>query len=691
MLRCFLPPLFEICVCSSPAAASAMEVAGLALGVLGIAGLFTSCIENFDIIVRAKDFGEDFDLMCTQLSLQRIRLALWGETVGLLPSAPERARRVPHNKLIEREDIKPAIVACLCQLRDLLTKADVVTGRYALESTQAYAHEMAAQQTPRGMLVLRDSFQKFKERVRANQKQKSVWEVTRWSVRDCAQFEDLVDKIRKLLDGLESITNALGLLELQRRRLLEEVDSVSDADSLSLLQDVGSSASASAAMKAISETASVRLTVLTGDSQSYYTAKTARTGHTDSLQGVSNLRQKQLMPKLPLRQGVTVGNRPENGIVVDSDKVEELSIHGTSTHDAPTITPLDDSLDTHESIPQHQRWMSALLASRPGVHHMSVFSPNDVHYGEAIDAFKASDDSQYRKMSGKLAVQAHNGLCLAQRVFIELRNIHRAAIPFISAVPVDDALDKILACIEGPPGTPYQGGIFWITVRIAESQPPAMRFHSRIYHPNVDHTGKICADYAGWWQDSKRLNKGPGKGGSLSRDLPWFSEHATNHYSLGALLVALCGLLASPNIQDPLVPEIAEKYVTDYGGYCDAARLYTQKYAAASRPADGDLVFLDGTCVTEEYPRYEAPDFQSKTKTATSSNGAILEANCSPSDMDADPEPRKSRRGLPSILFDLNSPDPISHDPDFVSDSNFNQEHSRNHYIQRVQGYQGQT
>jgi hypothetical protein len=30
------------------------EIAGLALGVLGIAGLFTSCIANFDIVVRAK-------------------------------------------------------------------------------------------------------------------------------------------------------------------------------------------------------------------------------------------------------------------------------------------------------------------------------------------------------------------------------------------------------------------------------------------------------------------------------------------------------------------------------------------------------------------------------------------------------------------------------------------------------------
>ncbi len=37
------------------------EAVGLALGVLGIPGLFIGCIENFDIVVKAKHFGEDFD------------------------------------------------------------------------------------------------------------------------------------------------------------------------------------------------------------------------------------------------------------------------------------------------------------------------------------------------------------------------------------------------------------------------------------------------------------------------------------------------------------------------------------------------------------------------------------------------------------------------------------------------------
>ena len=40
---------------------------GVALGAVGLIGLFTSCIQGFDIIVQAKEFSEEFDLLCTQV------------------------------------------------------------------------------------------------------------------------------------------------------------------------------------------------------------------------------------------------------------------------------------------------------------------------------------------------------------------------------------------------------------------------------------------------------------------------------------------------------------------------------------------------------------------------------------------------------------------------------------------------
>ncbi len=44
------------------------EIAGLALGVLGIAGLFKSCVENFDIVVRAREYSKEFERLCTIVS-----------------------------------------------------------------------------------------------------------------------------------------------------------------------------------------------------------------------------------------------------------------------------------------------------------------------------------------------------------------------------------------------------------------------------------------------------------------------------------------------------------------------------------------------------------------------------------------------------------------------------------------------
>ncbi|KAK7906545.1 ubiquitin-conjugating enzyme E2-16 kDa [Apiospora marii] len=570
------------------------EVAGLALGVLGIAGLFTSCIENFDIIVRAKNFGEEFDLLCTQLSLLTIRLALWGETLGLMPPSSIRARRVPYNHAIDRHDIKPSIIASLHQLLNLLSKADVITERYALECTasSAQAYEQEVTQTPRGMLVLRDSFQKFKERIRKNQTQKSVWKVTRWSVHDYAQFETLVDNIRKLLDDLESITNALGVLERQRELLLQEVDSVSDAQSLSLLQEVGSSSSASIALRVVSETASVRLTIV---------GQMGLTALMDSTYG------RRVRPQEAFR---------EKDLSINQDR------HDNPFDDGLLIgAPKHGSINMHESIPQHQRWMDTLLSTRPGVKHSLAFSPDspdDTYYGKAIESFKGRDYQVSRETCYRVARGPRRNMPHVRRVYKELWNIRHAAIPFISAVPVGDALDRILACIEGPPGTPYHGGIFWLTVRMIDSQPPAMRFHTRIYHPNIDHTGKICADYMGWWYNNTVVEEEPTNTPYYAPQLGNY-ENELNLYSLGALLVALCGLLVSPNVEDPLVPEIAQTFVTDYDEYCRAARLYTQRYASASRPAEEDLVFLEDSYTTDGPTHYEVPEFKPKTNTITPS------------------------------------------------------------------------
>lgn len=60
----------------------------------------------------------------------------------------------------------------------------------------------------------------------------------------------------------------------------------------------------------------------------------------------------------------------------------------------------------------------------------------------------------------------------------------------------EDPLD-ISAIIEGPLGTPYEGGIFKVKIVVSSEFPnvaPKGYFMTKIFHPNVSEKGEICVN-----------------------------------------------------------------------------------------------------------------------------------------------------------------------------------------------------
>jgi ubiquitin-protein ligase len=135
--------------------------------------------------------------------------------------------------------------------------------------------------------------------------------------------------------------------------------------------------------------------------------------------------------------------------------------------------------------------------------------------------------------------------------------------------------------------------VFWIVVLASKKIPPdapTIRFHTKIYHPNIDHkTGKLCADYQQKWYLPELSSSMRGRiSGNTNL---WSQRTSPDQWTLLSLLVAICALLASPNARDPLIPEIAQKYVEDPKGYYEAAQMWTKRYASSSEKPEVAALF----------------------------------------------------------------------------------------------------
>uniref|UniRef100_A0A2K6ET93 E2 ubiquitin-conjugating enzyme n=1 Tax=Propithecus coquereli TaxID=379532 RepID=A0A2K6ET93_PROCO len=79
----------------------------------------------------------------------------------------------------------------------------------------------------------------------------------------------------------------------------------------------------------------------------------------------------------------------------------------------------------------------------------------------------------------------------------ELNDLARDPPAQCSAGPVGDDMFHWQATIMGPNDSPYQGGVFFLTIHFPTDypfKPPKVAFTTRIYHPNINSNGSICLD-----------------------------------------------------------------------------------------------------------------------------------------------------------------------------------------------------
>ncbi|KAM7418230.1 hypothetical protein PAMA_017744 [Pampus argenteus] len=99
-----------------------------------------------------------------------------------------------------------------------------------------------------------------------------------------------------------------------------------------------------------------------------------------------------------------------------------------------------------------------------------------------------------------------------KRISKELTDLSRDPPAQCSAGPVGEDMFHWQATIMGPPDSPYQGGVFFLTIHFPTDypfKPPKVAFTTRIYHPNINSNGSICLDILrSQWSPALTISKG---------------------------------------------------------------------------------------------------------------------------------------------------------------------------------------
>jgi len=371
--------------------------------------------------------------------------------------------------------------------------------------------------------------QRYLQDIHAVRQSAGLLDRAKWALSHKRKFTELVSKLNECMEALELVLKNSHLFEPMRRAVEVEIESIDDVEELQSM--IAEPVLPDTQSDVVSELASQRLGRITEQ------LTIASTSASVPVCGASAhetfvTAQSRLEPDL---QDIAEDAELEN----DSDSARKM--------------------DTAQQI----RIMESFIAKAGALslsNHPIVL--NNANWGRDFAALRSRDEKcplHFSKDSTRICRKRMTRELLGIGLTSDNPCMTTRGLP-----PGEEEGIRVRLSLEGPPQSPYSGGIFhllWYSGPEYPGRAPRVRFLTRIYHPNIDVSGNICMDILG--------------------DC-WTPVHGLQFIGISVL-----SLLSDLSVDDPLVPEIVATYIEDRELYEKNARTYTAEYAGKEQFSGG--------------------------------------------------------------------------------------------------------
>lgn len=200
------------------------EAAGLTVGVIGLASLFTTCIECIDYISLARNQGQDYEKFIWKLDLLKARLRAWGESLLVTQEGNENAAL--RDRWREEQD---TVGNCLVGIKSILEDARQMDSRYGRKPLPPDQRSASSPQERRPN-PFRQIETSIKAKIGLRQVNISASKMTCWAARGKKKSDSIITDLSFYMGGLEALSDRLQVSGLRQRFLEAEVQTVTNTD-----------------------------------------------------------------------------------------------------------------------------------------------------------------------------------------------------------------------------------------------------------------------------------------------------------------------------------------------------------------------------------------------------------------------------------------------------------------------------